>query len=55
MEKTEAFLSAMLWWLKHERLRHLNDIKDIDKDIARLESAGVTCDESNLGEFIEVP
>lgn len=55
MVKNEAFWSAMLWWLKHERLRHLKDIESINRDIGRLEVLGVTCDESDIGEFIEVP
>jgi hypothetical protein len=53
--RPKEFWEAMLWWLKHERLRHLKDIIQIKKDIIRLEKLGITCDESNLDEFIEVP
>jgi len=48
--------SAMLWFLKHERLRHYQDIQQAERDIEALESQGVKCPDSPpLDTFIDVP
>ena len=48
--------SAMLWFLKHERLRHYQDIQQAEKDIEALESQGVKCpDNPPLDSSIDVP
>lgn len=37
----DGFWKATLRWIKHERLRHLQDVANADSDIAKLESRGV--------------
>lgn len=46
---------AMLWFIKHERLRHYQDIQQAEKDIDALESQGVKCpDFPPLDTFIVI-
>jgi hypothetical protein len=49
-------LQAAKWFFLHERRRHIEDVLDIDKDLAKLKDVELPQDVINaLGERFEVP
>lgn len=47
--------AAFLWFLEHERERHIRDIEAIDRDIEGLKKLGVRFPDTPLDSFIRVP
>ena len=49
-------LQAVKWFLLHERNRHLDDIKDIDKDLAKLTNVALPQDVIDVLDWrFEIP
>jgi hypothetical protein len=47
-----GFIYGTKWWSKHEKLRHQQDIENIDKDLSKLATYDV--DLSKTGEYIDI-
>ena len=47
-----GFLYALRWWFEHEKVRHLEDIERIEKDLSKLETHNV--DVSKIRAYIDM-